>query len=138
MINNKSVKFVLGNETLTINNTPNEFDLLIKNDIVPKKNTAIEGLYMSNGMFCTQCEAQGFRRITYFPDRPDVMATYKVRIEASKKEFPVLLSNGNEIDKGLLDEGRHFVTWQDPFPTPSYLFSLVGGILTYLEDYFET
>tara|TARA_B110000908_G_scaffold37465_1_gene45009 strand:+ start:6345 stop:8960 length:2616 start_codon:yes stop_codon:yes gene_type:complete len=138
MLDNKSVEFVLGNETLTINNTPNEFDLLIKNDIVPEKNTALEGLYMSNGMFCTQCEAQGFRRITYFPDRPDVMATYKVRIEASKKEFPVLLSNGNEIDKGLLDEGRHFVTWQDPFPKPSYLFALVGGNLNYLEDYFET
>ena len=137
-LDNKNVEFFVGNETLTIKNTPNEFDLLIKNDIAPEQNTALEGLYMSNGMFCTQCEAQGFRRITYFPDRPDVMATYKVRIEASKEKFPVLLSNGNEVAKGVMDEGRHFVTWQDPFPKPSYLFALVGGNLNYLEDYFKT
>ncbi len=138
MIDNKSVEFVADDETLTIENTPDEFDLLIKNDIDPASNTALEGLYMSNGMYCTQCEAQGFRRITYFPDRPDIMATYKVRIEASKKDYPVLLSNGNEVNAGDLADGRHFVVWQDPFPKPSYLFALVGGNLDYLEDHFVT
>ena len=138
MIDNKSAEYVIGDETLTISDTPDEFDLVIENDIDPASNTALEGLYMSNGMFCTQCEAQGFRRITYFLDRPDVMATYKVRIEALKQKYPVLLSNGNEIDGGDVANDRHFVTWQDPFPKPSYLFALVGGNLDCLEDHFVT
>ncbi|MDG1859438.1 MAG: aminopeptidase N, partial [Emcibacteraceae bacterium] len=137
-LNGENVDYTLGEETLTIENVPDEFELTIINDIDPASNTALEGLYMSNGMFCTQCEAQGFRRITYFIDRPDVMATYRVRIEGDYSKYPVLLSNGNEVERGKASDGRHFVVWDDPFPKPSYLFALVGGKLSYLEDHFET
>ncbi|WP_321392665.1 aminopeptidase N [Emcibacter sp.] len=125
-------------ETLTISDLPEEFELVICNDIDPSANTALEGLYISKDMYCTQCEAEGFRRITYFLDRSDVMATYRVRIEADRHKYPVLLSNGNEVDNGLLGEGRHFVVWDDPFPKPCYLFALVAGDLQYLEDHFTT
>ena len=104
----------------------------------PAANNALEGLYMSHGMYCTQCEAEGFRRITYFPDRPDVMTTYRVRIEADKARFPVLLSNGNLVDSGDLPGGRHFAVWYDPFAKPSYLFALVAGDLEHLADSFTT
>ena len=104
----------------------------------PAANSALEGLYMSHGMYCTQCEAEGFRRITYFPDRPDVMTTYRVRIEADKARFPVLLSNGNLVDSGDLPGGRHFAVWHDPFAKPSYLFALVAGDLDHLADSFTT
>ncbi len=137
-VNGNDVNHSTDEETLTIENVPDEFDLNIVNDIDPASNTALEGLYMSNGMFCTQCEAQGFRRITYFIDRPDIMAKYNVRIEADKEKYPVLLSNGNEIERGELENDRHFVIWNDPFPKPSYLFALVGGKLEYLEDHFVT
>ena len=91
------------------------FDLEIQTKIYPEKNTRLEGLYNSGGTYCTQCEAEGFRRITYYPDRPDVLTTYTVRIEADKK-YPVLLSNGNRIDGGEIDTNRHFTIWEDPFP----------------------
>ncbi|WP_028108445.1 aminopeptidase N [Ferrimonas futtsuensis] len=106
--------------------------------IDPANNTALEGLYKSEGTFCTQCEAEGFRRITYFLDRPDVLARYTTRIEADKAAYPYLLANGNKVDSGDLDGGRHFATWVDPFPKPSYLFALVAGDFDLLEDSFTT
>ncbi|WP_028115430.1 aminopeptidase N [Ferrimonas senticii] len=115
-----------------------QFELTIVTEIDPANNTALEGLYKSGGAFCTQCEAEGFRRITYFLDRPDVLAKYTTRVEADKAAYPYLLSNGNKIDSGDLAEGRHFAIWQDPFPKPSYLFALVAGDFDLLEDNFIT
>ncbi|MEA2080033.1 MAG: aminopeptidase N, partial [Pseudomonadota bacterium] len=106
--------------------------------IHPDKNTALEGLYVSGDMFCTQCEAEGFRRITFFPDRPDVMARYTTTLVADKSRYPVLLSNGNPVEQGEMDDGRHWVSWQDPFPKPSYLFALVAGDLFCQQDSFQT
>ena len=117
-------------DSLTIPQVPNgPFTLEIETLVDPTANTQLSGLYRSSGTYCTQCEAEGFRRITYFPDRPDVMAVYTTRIEADKSEAPVLLSNGNLIDSGDLPGGRHFAIWHDPHPKPSYLFALVGGNL---------
>ncbi|HRM71176.1 MAG TPA: aminopeptidase N, partial [Thauera phenylacetica] len=99
----------------------------------PRANTTLSGLYLSNGGFFTQCEAEGFRRITCFPDRPDVMARYTVTLEADRAACPVLLSNGNLVEEGLLPEGRHYAKWEDPFPKPSYLFALVAAKLVALE-----
>jgi aminopeptidase N len=130
--------YALGPNTLTIRHPPHDFMLDIVTAIAPQKNTALSGLYLSNAMFCTQCEAEGFRRITYFLDRPDVLARYCVRIEADKARTPVLLSNGNLLAKGDLAGGRHFVQWADPHPKPSYLFALVGGDLVAAEDEFVT
>ena len=110
----------------------------IVTSIDPAKNTALEGLYMSNGMYCTQCEAEGFRRITYFPDRPDVMAKYTTRITADKTTHPILLSNGNLVGSGDAENGRHWAEWNDPFPKPSYLFALVAGDLRAVTDTFTT
>ncbi len=107
-------------------------------EINPAQNKALEGLYTSGGMYCTQCEAEGFRKITYFPDRPDVMTTYTVRMEADKDSHPILLSNGEPIGKGDLPEGRHWASWHDPHPKPAYLFALVAGDLRVLEDNFTT
>jgi aminopeptidase N len=107
-------------------------------EIDPQANTALEGLYMSNGMYCTQCEAEGFRKITYYPDRPDVMAPFRVRIEADRETAPVLLSNGNPIASGDLPKGRHFAEWEDPHPKPAYLFALVAGNLVSHDDSFTT
>lgn len=107
-------------------------------EINPKDNTALEGLYMSKGMFCTQCEAQGFRKITYYFDRPDVMSVFTVRIEANKKDYPVLLSNGNKMEETDLSDGLHRAMWHDPHPKPSYLFALVGGQLEAYRDTFIT
>ncbi len=105
----------------------------------PSANTELSGLYISNGVFCTQCEAEGFRRITYFYDRPDVMARFSVRLEADRKLFPVLLSNGNLRQKGLIGESQqHFAMWDDPFPKPAYLFALVAGDLASVHDTFST
>src|SRR5215472_11357352 len=123
---------------LTIADVPQAFTLTIVTEIFPSKNTALEGLYTSKGIFCTQCEAEGFRRITYFLDRPDVLAVYTTRIEAQKKSFPVLLSNGNLVESGGLPNGRHFAVWNDPFPKPCYLFALVAGDLGCLRDSFRT
>lgn len=106
--------------------------------IKPQENTKLEGLYKSSGNYCTQCEAEGFRRITYYLDRPDVMAKYTTTIEADKVLYPVLLSNGNPIKSGDLPNGRHFMTWEDPFRKPSYLFALVAGQLLFIEDFFTT
>ncbi|GAA0527383.1 aminopeptidase N [Rhizomicrobium palustre] len=125
-------------EHLTIPNLPEKFVLDIVTEIAPEQNTLLSGLYTSKGMFCTQCEAEGFRRITYFLDRPDVLAVYTTRIEADRKLYPVLLSNGNLITKGDLPGGRHFAVWRDPFPKPCYLFALVAGDLGRIEDEFVT
>lgn len=124
-------------ELLTISGLPPSFVLEIEVEIAPETNTALMGLYMSGGRFCTQCEAEGFRRITWFPDRPDVLARYTVRIEADAP-FKHLLSNGNLTDSGALPAGRHFAVWTDPFPKPCYLFALVAGELDVLESRFTT
>jgi aminopeptidase N len=131
--------YVATPESLTILQPPNgPFTLEMETLVDPSANTQLSGLYRSNGTFCTQCEAEGFRRITYFPDRPDVMAVYTTRIEANKAEAPVLLSNGNLIESGEIADGRHFAVWHDPHPKPSYLFALVGGDLACVEDRFVT
>ncbi|MCB1563402.1 MAG: aminopeptidase N [Alphaproteobacteria bacterium] len=114
------------------------FTLEITTRIKPENNTRLEGLYKSGGTYCTQCEAEGFRTITYYPDRPDVMTKFTVRIEADKKHYPVLLSNGNRIDHGEAEHGRHYALWHDPFPKPCYLFALVAGDLAVVEDEFTT
>jgi aminopeptidase N len=124
---------------LTIAQPPNRpFTLEIETLVDPSANTQLSGLYRSSGTYCTQCEAEGFRRITYFPDRPDVMAVYTTRIEADKAEAPVLLANGNLRESGDLPGGRHFAVWHDPWPKPAYLFALVGGRLGCIEDMFVT
>ncbi|MDP3269144.1 MAG: aminopeptidase N [Legionella sp.] len=123
---------------LTIENCPDDLILSIVTRINPQENTELSGLYRSNHLFCTQCEAEGFRRITYFLDRPDVLATYTTRISADKKYYPVLLSNGNLIESGSSPDGRHWVVWQDPFKKPSYLFALVAGDLACVSDAFIT
>ena len=131
--------YVATTDRLTIPQPPNTtFALEIETVIDPTANTQLSGLYRSNSSYCTQCEAEGFRRITYFPDRPDVMAVYTTRIEADKREAPVLLSNGNLEQRGELPNGRHYVVWHDPHPKPSYLFALVGGDLACVEDQFTT
>ena len=123
---------------LTIRTVPDKFTLEVETFIKPQENTALEGLYKSSGNFCTQCEAEGFRRITYYLDRPDVMAVFTTTVIADKQKYPVLLSNGNPVDQGDLDGGRHWVKWHDPFKKPSYLFALVAGDLEYIEDHFTT
>lgn len=123
---------------LTLLNLPDEFTLETEVWISPEKNTELSGLYMSGGRFCTQCEAEGFRRITFWPDRPDVMSVFSVRIEADRDLAPTLLSNGNPGEVGELEDGRHYAEWQDPFPKPSYLFALCGGDYDVLRDDFTT
>jgi aminopeptidase N len=131
-------RYSVDDEHLTIEAPPAAFALEITSRTRPDRNTALEGLYLSNGVFCTQCEAEGFRRIAWFPDRPDVMAVYRTRIEADQEKYPVLLSNGNLVEQGDLAGGRHFAVWHDPFPKPAYLFALVAGDLARLEDHFTT
>ncbi|MCV2422321.1 aminopeptidase N [Paucibacter sp. DJ2R-2] len=139
LINGESVSFRQEGHELIIDNVPDaDFALEIRNTCAPDKNTALSGLYTSGGSFFTQCEAEGFRRITYFLDRPDVMAVYTVLLRADKAKFPVLLSNGNLLDSGDLDNGRHFAKWHDPFPKPSYLFALVAGDLVAREQRVRT
>jgi aminopeptidase N len=131
--------YVATPDSLTIPQVPNTpFTLEIETLVDPTANTQLSGLYRSSGTFCTQCEAEGFRRITYFPDRPDIMAVYTTRVEADKGEAHVLLSNGNLIESGDLPGERHFAVWHDPHPKPSYLFALVGGNLSAIEDCFVT
>ena len=130
--------YTIDDESLKIHEVPERFSLEIITRIQPEKNTALEGLYVSNHIFCTQCEAEGFRKITYFLDRPDVMARYRTRIEADKAVYPVLLSNGNKVASGERPNGRHYAIWEDPFPKPAYLFALVAGDLAVLEDRFVT
>jgi aminopeptidase N len=130
--------YLLDEKGLVVSDPPSRFSLQIVSEINPSANTALEGLFLSNGMFCTQCEPEGFRRITYFLDRPDNLSIFTVRIEAAKEQYPVLLSNGNRIESGELAGGRHFAVWQDPFPKPSYLFALVAGDLGSIHDSFTT
>ncbi|TMP19685.1 aminopeptidase N [Pseudoalteromonas sp. S2721] len=129
--------YTLEDEKLIIHNLPESFILKIENHIDPQTNTSLEGLYLSGGAYCTQCEAEGFRKITYYLDRPDVLASFDVTIIADKK-YTHLLSNGNQIESGNLDDGRHFVKWQDPFKKPSYLFALVAGDFDVLRDHYTT
>ena len=132
--------YQLGESSLTIPRVPAQpFTLEIVTLCDPEANTALSGLYRSRGTYCTQCEPEGFRRITYFLDRPDVLAVYTVRIEADRALAPVLLSNGNPVAQGdIPGTGRHFAVWHDPFPKPSYLFALVGGNLACVPDSFIT
>ncbi len=124
--------------SLRLKGLPDHFEFSAEVVIAPESNTALEGLYRSGGMFCTQCEAEGFRKITWYPDRPDVMAPFDVRIEADRERYPVLLSNGNPGDSGELPEGRHYAEWHDPHPKPSYLFALVAGDLVHVEEDYTT
>ncbi|VAW82556.1 Membrane alanine aminopeptidase N [hydrothermal vent metagenome] len=130
--------YTLDEDSLLLENIDDDALLEIETLITPGKNTALEGLYVSSDMFCTQCEAEGFRRITYFPDRPDIMARYTTTLVADKARYPVLLSNGNPVNQGELEDGRHWVSWHDPFLKPSYLFALVAGNLHCQEDSFTT
>ncbi len=139
LVDGESVSFRVDNQQLVLDNLPDQpFTLEIRNTCAPDKNTHLSGLYTSGGGFFTQCEAQGFRRITYFLDRPDVMATYKVTLKADKTKFPVLLSNGNLVEEGKLDGGRHFAVWHDPHPKPCYLFALVAADLVSREQRIRT
>ncbi len=127
-------------DRLTLHAPPaGPFDLEIVTEVNPAANSALMGLYLSNGIYTTQCEAEGFRRITYFLDRPDVLSVYTTRIEADQREAPILLSNGNPMEVGAIEgSGRHFAVWHDPFPKPSYLFAVVGGALASIHDTFTT
>ncbi len=125
-------------DSLTIDVVPDSFELGTLVRIQPQLNTALEGLYKSGGAFCTQCEAEGFRRITYYLDRPDVMSLFTTTIVADPARYPVLLSNGNLIDVGVTEDGRKVVTWEDPFKKPAYLFALVAGDLSSIADTFTT
>ncbi|MER8916445.1 aminopeptidase N [Mesorhizobium sp. M0761] len=125
-------------DQLTILRPPARFQLLLETEIAPASNEALMGLYRSSNVYCTQCEAEGFRRITYFLDRPDILSVYTVRIEARLDEAPLLLSNGNPVESGALADGWHFAVWDDPFPKPSYLFALVAGNLGKVADSFVT
>ncbi|WP_108879501.1 aminopeptidase N [Anderseniella sp. Alg231-50] len=132
-------RYTLTENQLIIDDVPEgQFELTIETQCNPDANTALSGLYRSNDVYCTQCEAEGFRRITYFLDRPDVLATYQVRVEADRDTVPVLLANGNPVETGELADGRHFAVWQDPWPKPSYLFALVAGDLACVTDHFTT
>ena len=132
-----SNEYAIDDQSLTLFGVPDSFELKTKVAIKPQENTALEGLYRSGDMFCTQCEAEGFRNITWYLDRPDVMSVYRTTIDAEKKNYPILLSNGNAVARG--EEGdRHWVTWEDPFKKPAYLFALVAGNLEFIEGTFET
>ena len=131
-------EYVQMDHALTIAQVPATFTLECVTKIEPQKNLTLEGLYKSTGMFCTQCEAQGFRKITYFLDRPDVMAIYSTTIRAEKAKYPILLSNGNKVAAKDLGDGRHMAQWKDPFKKPCYLYALVAGDLGKVEDHFIT
>ena len=130
--------YLLTDDSLTVHPKTDSFTLDTTVRIHPETNTALEGLYKSSGMFCTQCEAEGFRKITYYLDRPDVMSKFTTTVSGSKHDFPVLLSNGNLVAQGPGDDGRHWATWEDPFKKPAYLFALVAGDLWCIEDTFIT
>jgi len=131
-------RYTVTRELLTVHAVPPAFTLEVKSELRPRDNTYLQGLYCSAGMFCTQCEAEGFRSITYYPDRPDVLAIFTTSIIADRERYPVLLSNGNLLDRGALPDGRHFARWHDPFRKPSYLFALVAGDLVCIDDLFTT
>ncbi|MCW8193334.1 aminopeptidase N [Proteobacteria bacterium 005FR1] len=130
--------YEVGEESLRIRQVPESFHLTTVCRIKPQENTTLEGLYKSRNMYCTQCEAEGFRHITYYLDRPDVMSEFTTTLIADKQRYPILLSNGNPVDRGDVEEGRHFVTWHDPFKKPAYLFAAVAGDLAVVEDSFRT
>ncbi len=132
------VAYELDDEGLTLSGVPERFQLETRVCIDPQANTALEGLYLASGIFCTQCEAQGFRKITFYPDRPDVMARFSVTLVGNRERCPVLLANGNLAASGCLDDGRHYATFTDPFPKPGYLFAMVAGPLAVIEDRFTT
>ncbi|MBL4773114.1 MAG: aminopeptidase N, partial [Alcanivoracaceae bacterium] len=131
-------EYTITAESLIINNAPDQFELEVENKIYPSKNKALEGLYQSGDFFLTQCEAEGFRKITYYPDRPDVMAPFDVTLVANKEKYPVLLSNGNLVSSGDLKNGKHYAKWSDPHPKPSYLFATVAGQLSFIEENYLT
>jgi aminopeptidase N len=131
-------RYTLTQSSLTLPEPPDEGVITIESEIDPEGNAALEGLYLSSGVFCTQCEPEGFRRIAYFPDRPDVLARYSVTLIADAARYPVLLANGNRVESGTLPGGRHFAKWVDPFPKPTYLFAVVAGDIASLEDEFVT
>ena len=133
-----SNEYSLDDEHLTLFDVPQQFVLETSVAIKPQENTSLEGLYKSGDVFCTQCEAEGFRNITYYLDRPDVMSRYRTTIVADKSLYPVLLSNGNDVARGESEGGKHWVTWEDPFKKPAYLFALVAGDLQHIEDEFTT
>ena len=138
-INGAAVDYVLEGETLTIADVPSErFTVEVETEILPAENKSLMGLYASGGNLFTQCEPEGFRKITFYIDRPDVMSKFTTTIVADKKRYPVLLSNGNKIDGGEFSDGRHWVKWEDPFAKSSYLFALVAGDLAVTEDRFTT
>lgn len=138
-INGAAVDYVLEGEMLTIAGVPSErFTVEVETEILPAENKSLMGLYASGGNLFTQCEPEGFRKITFYIDRPDVMSKFTTTIVADKKRYPVLLSNGNKIDGGEFSDGRHWVKWEDPFAKPSYLFALVAGDLAVTEDRFTT
>lgn len=137
-LNKRPATFLEEDGGLRIFDLPDEFSLEIVTEINPQANSELTGLYISNNIFCTQCESEYFRKITYFLDRPDVMTFYQVRIIADKKYYPVLLSNGNLMEEGDLPDGKHFALWEDPFKKPSYLFALVAGDLAKITDHFVT
>ena len=131
-------EYKVTDELLSIAVVPDDFSLEIQTTLQPHLNTELSGLYQSSGNYCTQCEAEGFRRITYFPDRPDVLSVYDVKISADKTVCPVLLSNGNPGQRGESGDGTHWVEWHDPHPKPSYLFALVAGDLKHISDQYQT
>ncbi|MCZ4280739.1 aminopeptidase N [Kiloniella laminariae] len=131
-------EYLLDEFFLEVEGLPDKFELAIETRIDPVLNTRLEGLYLSGGNFCTQCEAEGFRRITFYPDRPDVMATYSVTMQADEAKYPVLLSNGNLVSQGKGEGGKHWAKWHDPFPKPCYLFALVAGDLACYADSYKT
>ena len=135
---NKNLFCKREDELLIKNINNKESNLIIETSIIPKENISLLGMYESNGIITTQCEAEGFRKICFHPDRPDILSKYTVRIEADKEKYPVLLSNGNLINRSVLNNNRHYIVWEDPFPKPSYLFALVAGKLKCVEDQYLT
>jgi aminopeptidase N len=134
----ESADYQLSDDSLLIHAVPEQCVLTCRTRIQPQKNTSLSGLYKSRSLFCTQCEAEGFRKITYYLDRPDVLSVFTVTMEAERYRYPVLLSNGNLVEDKALADGRHRAVWHDPFPKPAYLFALVAGDLSHIEDTFST
>jgi aminopeptidase N len=137
-VNGGAADFRIDGQQLVIGIAGNRATVETEVEVHPAANTKLMGLYASGGMLCTQCEAEGFRRITFFPDRPDVLSRFRVRMEGDASRFPILLSNGNRVDEGKGADGRHWAEWEDPFPKPSYLFALVAGDLKANRDSFTT
>jgi aminopeptidase N len=137
-VDGRSANYEMDGDTLVIHLSGPDHEIMTLVEIAPKKNTKLMGLYASSGLLCTQCEAEGFRRISFFPDRPDILSRYHVRMEADAAAYPVLLSNGDHVGGGPAEKGRHWAEWNDPFPKPSYLFALVAGDLRANTDIFTT